>query len=196
MSVRLALFLILALLSGCITAYKYDLAYAPDPFAHAPLPAQTFSVSVTDARPYVTHGEKYPFFLGIVRDTYGFPRDVVTRNKTALARQLETDLSSELETLGLVRSSSPSRLIKIRLRDWNFDTGAHTRFWYDLDLTVTDATGKSLLTKQIKNERTFETNVFDTSRELNKLFPNQYTHFIREVVSDNKEMLTALQQAS
>lgn len=194
MSRHIALLLVVCLLSGCITAYKYNLAYTPDPYAYPPLAAQTFGVKVTDDRPYVKYGEKFPFFLGIARDAYGFPRDVITRSKTTLASQLETDISSELEMLGLVRSPSPARLIAIRLRDWNFDTGLHTRFWYDLDLTVTDAAGKTLLTKHVKNERSFETNVFDIYNELKKYFPNQYTHFIREVARDNKEVLAALQQ--
>jgi hypothetical protein len=191
---RFAFFLIVGLLSGCVTAYKFDLKYSPEPKVLPALVSKTFNVSVTDERPYVTHGEKFPFFLGIIRQGYGIPRDVVSANKTPLADQIESDLSRELESLGLVRSSSPSRQIKIHVRDWNFDTGPRTRFWYDTELTIENAAGKALLTRRIKNEMTFETNIFDMGDELKDQLPKKYAHFIEAIFRDDAKTLAALER--
>ena len=84
-----------AVLSSCVigsVGNKIQLSYVPSPQEVPGLVSKTFSLEVTDRRPYVTHGKKVPSYLGIYRGGYGNPFDVVNKGKVALADQMKADL--------------------------------------------------------------------------------------------------------
>lgn len=195
---RTALLLVSLALSGCVTPTKFKLSYVAQPEVLPVLAAKTFSLEVIDERPFVTHEGKVPGFLGRIRSNYGIPRDVINDKKVSLADQMKGDLRQELLSLGLVESSSPSNHMKLRIRDWNFDTGVNSRIWYDVEVSVRNAASQKLVTDRVKDEKVLVTaNVLGASPErFMKELPTIYAELIRELVRDNASILAALQTDS
>ena len=194
MSSRILLLLVAVGLSDCVTAAKFKLNYVAEAEELPGLGSTTFSVAVTDQRPYVTHGSKLPTYLGQYRDGWGIPREVVNEKKVPLAEQMVGDLRRELQSLGLVESSSPSKLMVVRIRDWNFDAGIDSRFWYDVEVSVESASGQALATDRVKDQKIIKGSLLaGPIPAIKKELPVHYAELIRELVRDNPSILAALQ---
>ncbi len=186
-----------AVLSSCAlgnAGRKLQLSYAPSPQSVPGLHSKTFSIQVTDRRPYVTHGKKVPSYLGIYRGGYGNPFDVVNYGKVALADQMKVDLRSEFQALGLVETAaSASKQVSVRIHDWNFDAGIDARFWYDVELSVADFEGKQLATSRAKAEMVIKGNAFAGPHSaMQKEIPVRYGELIRKLVREDSSILSAL----
>ena len=197
MSPRFLFLIAVALLSSCTTSSKYrqiPLRYEPTPKVVAGLAAKTFSIAVTDARPYVTHGNKVPAYVGIARGGWGNPIDMVNGGKLSLAEQMRGDLLKKFRALGLTETSgSASKQVSVRIRDWNFDAGIDARFWYEVELTVADSAGKLLAISQAKDQKVIKANLLTGPVvALQKEVPVYYGEIIQELVRKDPLILSAL----
>jgi len=185
------------MLSGCVVGNignKLELGYVPDSADQTGLASKTFNLTVTDARPYVTHGKKYPYYLGIYRGGYGNPFDVYLKGKVALSDQMKGDFRSEFQALGMVETAEgSSKKLLVRIRDWNFDAGIDARFWYDVELTVADAEGKQLAVSRVKDEKIIKGNVLAGPQPaMKEAMPAYYGDVIRKLVREDASILSAL----
>lgn len=184
-------------LCGCVNAVKLPLRYSATPENLPPLASKTFTLSVRDQRPYVTHGKKVSYFLGLHRDAMGIPRDVVQAKKVPLAEQMKGDLRQEFASLGLVESpAASSQQIAVVIHDWNFDCcSVKTRFWYDVEISVTGVEGKVLTSTRVKDAREIDPRTFNGlwSAADKPGILALYAQFIHELGRDNTAVLTALQ---
>ncbi|HLA70109.1 MAG TPA: hypothetical protein VK624_01280 [Steroidobacteraceae bacterium] len=191
---RILLLFAFSLLSGC--AHYLQLSYLPEAEYLPGMASRPFNLVVTDLRPYVTHAKKNPFYLGIIRSGYGIPSDVFNKKKLSLANQMKGDMRQELLSLGLVESPGPaSPQVLVRIHDWNFDSAVSSRFWYDVEVSVTGPDGKPLATNRVKDTKIIDnTNVFKGGiPAMKKAMPAFYAELIHKLIRDDPPMLTALQ---
>ncbi len=195
MPTRMLLLFASLLLAGCRPFL--ELGYSPPAPEYLPgLASRPFNLVVTDLRPYVTHARKFPFYLGIVRGGYGNPIDVFNKQKRSLAEQMKGDLRQELLSLGMVEASGAAvPQLSVRIHDWNFDSAVSSRFWYDVEVSVTTPDGKLLANNRAEDTKILDnTNVFTGGiPAMQKAMPAFYAELIHKLIRDDPAILTALQ---
>ena len=66
---------------------------------------------------------------------------------------IHADLIKEIKALGLqLREANADRIIKVEIRDYNFDACINGRFWYEIRLSVLDRSNAVLRENTFKDE--------------------------------------------
>lgn len=157
------------LAGGC--AFGHQFRYH-DLTVHVPKPGvEEVAVGTLDHREYVVSEESDPSYIGMTRAGYGNPFDAHTESGDALADELTGVVVSALRRDGVeavavsttyrdreagvrekLLSRKTPRAILILLYDWQSDTYNDTSLFYDAEVQVLDAEGKSLAKERFKGE--------------------------------------------
>lgn len=124
---------------------------------------KSVAVAVQDRRPYVVKAEKGADFVGVMRGGWGNPWDITTESKRPMAADLTEAVASALTKRGFkvtpvtiptahnpgqaqetVKALRSDRALLVVVDELKSDTYVNTKFEYDFELTVYDATGKLL----------------------------------------------------
>ena len=139
-------------LSSCAVNQGILLEYSPE--AHEKIiSSRTISVDVSDERPFIKDKTKPPSFIGKFRGGYGNPWNAYTDGKIPLSQVFTQDLIKEIKALGLqLQEANADRIIKVEIRDYNFDACINGRFWYEIRLSVLDRSNAVLRENTFKDE--------------------------------------------
>jgi hypothetical protein len=200
-ALRLGILCVPLTLAGCVAGQSLGTTYehpaAAESVAKPADGAATVLVAVTDERAYVKSGDKPPHYLGKYRAGFGNPWDVSTENDQPLASILARDLATDLASLGYeVKSAAPvDRQIAVAIREWNFDGYQNGKLWYDLEVSIADATGNVLATDAIKEQTEIKGTFWMGARGgFEREMPKIYPAAIRKLVRDNAKISGALAQ--
>ena len=188
----IALFALTTVLAGCVAGQSIELGY--EPASQSVKTTAPAAVTVKDQRPYVTSGDKDPWYLGHYRAGFGNPWDVSNYKKVPLAEQMQSDLRKELLALGFSDGARGSaKQVAVTIREWNFDAAVNARIWYDIQVNVLAADGSELSSATVKNERVVNGNVMTGAKSaMEDQLPVIYGEVIRQLVRDNPGTLSAL----
>jgi hypothetical protein len=153
-------------------------------------------VNVQDERPYVKNGDKDPWYVGKYRGGFGNPWDVTTENDIPLAELLSKDLTEALLAEGFdTNSANTNRTLTVLINDWNFDGYQNGRFWYDLEVIVSDQNGQQLESTVLKEETVIDGTFWGGAKAgFEKQMPTIYKNIIASIVSKNQQVLDALRR--
>lgn len=181
------------LLSGCVAGQKINIVYTPDACARI-VTAQTATVQVSDARPYILNGDKTPQYIGHYRAGFGNTWPVGTGSKLALAEQFKSDVLKELQVLGVpVSGTQNSRRLQIEILDYNFDAYMNGKFWYDVKAEVLDDKGNVLAQARVKDTRIIKGNIWVGAKyAFQKQVPKIHHEIITQMLRNNPEIMNAL----
>ncbi len=185
-------FLVLAvLMSGCVAGQSIGLRHVAGSVPEFSS-VKTVSVETKDSRDFIVNGDKPPSYLGLLRAGYGNPWGVKNAGNLALADQFRNDIVAELQAQGIETVASGARQISADIRDWNFDAYQNGRIWYDIDITVADASGKVLAKAKVKDEKVIRGSVMmGAVGAFKREVPLVYSGVIKELLS-NREIQKAL----
>ena len=186
---------VVLVLSGCVVGQELDISYDP-PEAISVADGTPINVSVIDVRPYVTSGEKAPYYIGKYRAGFGIPYDVSTDGDRPLAELLERDLRKELASLGFRALSGTESLttLRVSIKDWIFDTYVDGIFKYTLLVEV--LRGANVVASKDSTDAVNVQGSMWTGGKgaFEKAMPDLYKGAIESVIQDSPEILEALQQ--
>lgn len=154
---------------------------------------------VTDDRPFVKNGDKPPYYLGTYRAGFANPWDVKTENEEPLASVVARDLATDLAALGhSVTTRLPAdRRVAVSIKNWKFDGYQNGRLWYNLQVTVSDSSGKNLVTSAVKDTIHIKDSFWMGARgSFERDMPPLYARIIRRIARDNAAVSNALQKDS
>lgn len=181
-------------LAGCVAGQSLQTTYqAPEAEVQATGPS--VALKVTEDRPYVTSGDKPPYFIGKYRAGFGNPWDVSTENNEPLVDILRRDLAIELAALGHpVKDAIPAdRQLIVSIRDWNFDGYQNGKFWYELAVSVQSGTGEVLASSIVKDNIGITGNLWTGAKGgFERDMPKIYPEVIRKTIRGNPEISSAL----
>ena len=180
-------------LSGCVVGQKLEMDYTAA--ARDVQEENSVRVSVTDDRPYVVSGDKKPWYVGKYRAGFGIPWDVTTDNNQPLAQMVAEDVEQALRAKGFaIAAQTPNRTLSISILDWNFDGYQDGRFWYELQVQVSDAAGTIVTSETLKKATVIEGTFWAGAKGgFEKQMPGIYEGIIRSI-GDNKDVLSALRK--
>jgi uncharacterized lipoprotein YajG len=181
------------LLGGCVVGQSLPASYEAGPAVAAT--GSAVAVNVHDQRPYVTSGDKPPYFIGKYRGGFGNPWDVTTQDKQPLATLLQRDLAKELQSLGhpVVAPDGATRVLDVAVNDWNFDGMVDGKFWYVLDARVLGRDKAVLAQSIVKDTQFIEGSVWTGAKgAFEAKMPEFYAGAIRKLVRDNPTISAAL----
>lgn len=181
---------------GCVVGQKVAVKYVPEA-GDAGAEGGTVVVTVADQRPFIVNGEKDPDYIGRFRGGFGNPWNVKTEGNVALAELLRRDLSADLRALGFALPvDSAARRLEVTIADWNFDAYINTKFWYRLDLRVTDGDGNPLFEHQLAEGNVVINGSVLTGAKsaFKREYPGIYRSIIKKIARDNPKLLEALHQ--
>ena len=180
------------LLSGCASMTSVRLHYTPGAY-DKPAVSQPVELAVADKRPYVVDGKEPADFVGHVRGGYGNPWGYTTQGKVPLARQMEADLARELAALGfVVGAPGGTRKLSVVINDFNFDGYMGGKFWYEVNVTVSDASNALLTEQTIKEQHPIRGSLKGAHYAIRGQVPGLYDQLIRKIVRENLKILQAL----
>ena len=183
------------ILSGCASMTTVRLNYTPGAY-EKPAAAQPVELVVTDSRPYVINGKEPAAFIGHVRGGYGNPWGYTTQGKVPLAKQMETDLTRELAALGFAGSApGAARKLNIVISDFNFDGYMDGKFWYEVHVTVRDASNAVLSDLTIKDQHFIRGSARGAHYAIRGQVPALYDQLIRKMVRENTKILQTLKSS-
>lgn len=181
-------------LAGCVAGQSLQTTYqAPEAEVQATGPS--VALKVTEDRPYVTSGDKPPYFIGKYRAGFGNPWDVSTENNEPLVDILRRDLAIELAALGHpVKDDVPAdRQLIVSIRDWNFDGYQNGKFWYELAVSVQSGTGEVLASSIVKDNIGITGSLWTGAKGgFERDMPKIYPEVIRKTIRGNPEISGAL----
>jgi hypothetical protein len=181
------------LLGGCVAGQSLPANYEPGSAVATKGTAVT--AKVHDERPFVTSGDKPPYFIGKYRAGFGNPWDVTTQGKQPLAGVLQRDLAKELQALGyaVVVPADAARTLDVAIRDWNFDTYINGKFWYVLDVRVLGRDGKELVQDTVQESQYIEGSFWTGGKgAFEAKMPELYAGAVRKLVRENPKVSAAL----
>jgi len=187
-----------ASLTGCVVGQSLKTNYQPAAASKVAAGGPVV-IDVADNRPYVKSGEKSPYYVGKYRSGFGIPWDVTTQDKEPLADVLKRDLGKEVEALGfnVAEPASAARKISVSVEEWNFDGYQNGKFWYALDVNVTDANGKVLATSQLKDNKGITGNLWTGAKGgFERDMPKLHAEILRKLVRENRTVLDALRPST
>jgi hypothetical protein len=181
-----------SILSGC----TIPLNYTPGAYEQ-PVAAQPVELVVTDKRPYVVNGKETIAFIGHVRGGYGNPWAYTTQGKVPLTKQMEGDLTKELAALGFAAGApGATRKLNVDINDFNFDGYKGGKFWYELNVTVSDASNAVLAEQTIKEKHLIRSHFGKGALYgILEQVPVLYNELIRKMVRENPKILQTLKQS-
>lgn len=179
------------LLTGCVVGQSLDMNYQPASSEQVG-GNQSVVTTVTDARPFVTSGDKPPHFIGQYRAGFGIPYDVSTDGDVPLADLIERDVDKDLSSLGFALADSGKRL-NISIDNWDFDAYQNGRFQYAFTLDVVDGNGQILHSVSVSDDVTVKGTFWTGGKGgFEKAMPQLYRDAIVALVRDNAGVLDAL----
>lgn len=156
----------LVFLAGCAIGNKYP--YDTLNIDYSEKLSTSVSIFAFDSRPYVVSGDKKPNFVGLQRGGYGNPFDVNTvsgkplveelakalklaleRNGASVSVQPFKHLLSKQQVLSSMSSSGAGRYLLLDVREWKSDIMVSFSLRYDLELSVYDELGNSLVKERL-----------------------------------------------
>jgi hypothetical protein len=185
--------ILLALLVGCVAGQSINLDYNPEAGGQ-PKQVKGTRLQVTDERPYVKAGDKNPSYIGHYRAGFGNTWDVSTQNSRPLAKLMEEDLTRELAALGFVTDGpGAERMLRVSIKDWNFDAYANGKLWYQVEVTVEGPDGAILARSELEDKRVIKGSVLVGAKyAFQREVPDIYRALIRRIVRENPDILKAL----
>jgi hypothetical protein len=180
-------------LSGCVVGQKLEMDYKAA--ARDVQEENSVRVLVTDDRPYVVSGDKKPWYVGKYRAGFGIPWDVTTDNNQPLAQMVAEDVEQALRAKGFaIAAQTPNRTLSISILDWNFDGYQDGRFWYELQVRVSDAAGTVVTSETLKKATVIEGTFWEGAKGgFEKQMPGIYEGIISSI-GDSKDVLSALRK--
>lgn len=189
----LGLVSLLITLGGCVAGQTLRIDYTAEP-GGGPAGGGPVTTEVSDKRPYVASGEKKPSYLGKYRGGFGNTFDVHAESNIALAAMMTRDLNAELTALGFKVANGAPRRLAVTVVEWNFDSYVNATVWYEIQVAVRDASGKTLAQATLKDQTTVEGSAWVGPKyAVEKEMPKIYAGIIRKIVRDNPAVRRALQ---
>ena len=185
-----------SILSGCASLTSVRLDYTPSAY-EKPAASQAVELVVADKRPFVVDGKETSAFIGHVRGGYGNPWAYTTQGKVPLAKQVDADLTQELTALGF-SSGAPgaTRKLNVAINDFNFDGYMGGKFWYEVHVTVSDASNAVLAEQTIKEQHLIRGRFTRGAHyAIREQVPVLYDELIRKMVREHPKILQALKQS-
>ena len=189
---RCLLLAALSLLGACAMGNRYDYNDTRVAVGYSGQ-ARRVTVAAWDQRPYVLDGDKDPDFVGLQRNRMGIPFDVVTASKQPLATEMTDAMVRALATAGFgatrvtlpggrneaaardaLLASRPARALLLRVDNWESDTLKNPAVFYDLTLSVYDASGHRLAAKTVKGTDDLEGRFFNPMEKAKQIVPDNF----------------------
>lgn len=210
MNVRLASTIILAsaTLVGCAVGNQH--AYhetAPQTIARTD---KTVTIASHDQREYVRSGRSQPDLVGMQRGGFGNPFDVRTESGRTLSAEFTAAMRGALERSGVrviavetkatedersvsasLKAAKGERLLLLAIREWLSDSMVNTELSYDLQLTITDASGKLLATKVHAGKRDLGGSAMNPPGHAKAVMPGAFKDAV-EALLNSPEVVSAL----
>lgn len=190
---RFALVAIALFFSGCVVNQSIKMDYQP-----APASAEKLGINVQvmskDQRDFVLDGRKQPNYIGHYRAGLGNTWDVTTANKLPLAENLQDDVSNDLVALGFdVVTSGATRVLKIDILDWNFDTYMNGKIWYKIHVSVESNNGATLASSDLEDTVVIQGSVWTGAKSaFEREVPKVYQQVVGNIARNNQEIMAAL----
>jgi uncharacterized lipoprotein YajG len=181
------------MLCGCVAGQNIKIGGVPEGAAKESS-GVIVELNVNDERPFVTSGDKEPYYIGHYRAGFGNTWDVTTYQKVALAEIMKKDLVAELQSLGYqVEKEGSNKKLVVKINDWNFDTYMNGKLWWDIDVIVIDPSGEVVTRVNLKDKKVIKGSVWVGAKyAFEKAVPEYYLEIIKAIVRDNKAVLNAL----
>ena len=182
-------------LSACVACQSIDLKYAADSTQKVGN-GTPIAVQVKDERPYVQNKNKTPDYIGSYRAGFGNKWDVSTKHDLPLAQIMEKDLTQELTDSGFAVKSFDAAVKKVQvlIKDWNFDTYINGRFTYAIDVNAIGDSGSPISHKTLHDEVVIEGNLMTGAKSaFEEEIPKIYNKILRQIISDDSALVSALQ---
>ena len=185
--------LVAFLLSGCVAGQHIKIGGVPEQQTKTSS-GVVVELNVSDVRPFVTSGDKDPSYIGHYRAGFGNTWDVTTYQKQALADIMTKDLIAELRSLGYqVGSEQFDKKLIVKINDWNFDTYVNGKLWWDIDVIVTNVSGKVLTRQSLKDTKVIQGSFWVGPKyAFEKSVPQYYLEVIKKIVRDSPDVMAAL----
>lgn len=185
-----------SMLSGCASLTSVRLIYTPGAY-EKPVASQAVELVVTDKRPYVVDGKETSAYIGHVRGGYGNPWAYTTQGKVPFAKQMDADLTKELTALGFSGSApGATRKLNVAINDFNFDGYMGGKFWYEVNVTVSDASNAVLAEQTIKEKHLIRGRFTRGAHyAIREQLPVLYDELIRKLVRENPKILQTLKHS-
>ena len=209
MKTTLALLLLISILSGCAVGNKH--AYHDIEAKTTLKTEKSVSVATLDQREYVTSGQSQPELVGMQRGGFGNPFDVLTESGRPLSNEFTRAITKALESNGIkvlaletkpskaaqtamaeLVASAGERLLLLTGKEWIGDSQINTEVRYNLLLTVTDQSGKTLATKAYAGVRNLGGSQFNPPGHSKEVMPKAFRNAV-EYLLNSREISVALQ---
>jgi hypothetical protein len=181
------------LFSGCVVKQKVALDYKaqkPQTMAESYLKV---SVTVNDERPYIKSGEKPESYIGTYRGGFGNPWNVNTVDYVALSKLVHDDLVEELNALGFIKEGGDKTLV-VDILEWKFDAYQNASFNYQLNVKVVDNAKTIIAESDVVGKDIFIKGTLSGGKGgVERDMPKLYSDAIKQIVRENKDILSALQ---
>lgn len=204
------LILITALaLSGCAIGNKH--VYNDVGVKTSAKSGKAVSVASLDQREYVLSGQSNPELVGMQRGGFGNPFNVLTASGRPLSSEFTAAVKTALELNGVkvfsletkpsstsqpamaeLVASAGDRLLLLTIKEWVGDSQINTEVRYDLQLIVTDSSGKTLATRGYAGKRNLGGSQFNPPGYAKEVMPAAFREAI-ETLLNSPEILAALQ---
>lgn len=192
---RLAVLLAAASVSACVAGQSIDFKYQPEAAGMAAAGA-TVAVQVEDARPFVVNKDKREAYIGHYRAGFGNTWDVTTLNDRPLRDVLKDDISADLKSQGysVAGPGQPGAgLLRVIVRDWNFDTYLNGDFWYELAVEATRPNGPQPVMRVVKDRVHIKGDVLTGARfAFERELPKHYSALLRRFLREDAEIQATL----
>ena len=201
---RVASFTLCALtLAGCTLGRGYSasgrsFAYAQaGPDVRAAGQPRTVAIAVLDQRPYVLEGAKSDSFVGLSRNEFGIPHDVVTPKGAPMASDMAAALLGAFRSRGFAAEivlSSPAggpdaakgalartfaaHQLLFTIVEWKTDSNWTTRLDFDLSLEVLGGDGERLATARVSGRETSDSSVRGAERDAQAWFASKVAELL------------------
>jgi hypothetical protein len=186
--------------SGCAVGNKH---------AYHNLTAQTsarteksVAVATLDQREYILSRQSRQELVGMQRGGFGNPFDVLTESGRPLASEFTHAIRAALERNGIkvfaietkpsnstqaamaeLVASAGERLLLLSVKEWIGDSQVNTEARYDLQLVVTDKSGKTLATNEYEGSRDLGGSFFNPPGHAKKVMPKAFKEAVEHLLN-------------
>ncbi len=190
---KLIYLVVILISSGCVAGQSIEMVYVPDTEAVETLGIHV-RVSSEDQREFILNGKKMSNYMGRYRGGFGKPFDVTTKNKQPLASNLHRDVTRDLIALGFdVVDKGAGRILKVEIKDWDFNTYINGKMWYQIHVVVEAADGEVLVESDFKDKVVIKGNEWVGAKyAFERELPKIYKSIVNKVARDNPQILSAL----
>jgi hypothetical protein len=206
---KLATFAVCALLalSGCVAGQTHAFNYVPADRTDVGNGRVVLLFAVDDKRPYVVSGDEPANFVGEMRNGYGMPFNITTKDKRPFAEIVQDTVQRDLEAAGFkvtaadtkagdiasaVRSASANRALAVVMNEFKSDTYANINFDYGFEAIVYDENGKELAREQISGEDQIDASFMNPARTAREQVPVEFYKKIHGLIAGNRNIMDAL----